>query len=248
MIFFLKRLGVIGSIDYRVPRSFPSWSLGTRRFTALTVGITLILLQITCLQAQPRCPTRRPAGSTPLTPAEATRDASRFLTPAPATLETARFLSPAEAANTTREEHLVPNLELGNEAPHGQEPKQKDDDEFGLTLPTRDQLFRLHSEQSFLERLRKELPKVKNVEFPKDVPFVPEVEKPISFPLQTITPVFSQVCYRPLYFEDKKTERFGKYVPCVQPLVSTSRFYVDVIMLPCRLWLKPPWVFECDNR
>jgi hypothetical protein len=234
MIFFLKRLGVIGSIDYRASRVI-------LRFTALTVGITLFLLQITCLQAQPRFPTRRPAGSTPPSPAEATRDASRFLTPAPATFETARFLSPAQAANTTREElTLAP--------PHGQEPKQKDDDEFGLTLPTRDQLFRLQSEQAFLARLRKDLPKVKNVEFPKDVPFVPELEKPVPFPLQTIAPVFSQVCYRPLYFEDKKTERFGKYVPCVQPLVSTSRFYVDVIMLPCRLWLKPPWVFECDNR
>jgi hypothetical protein len=233
-MIFLDRLGVIGSVKYRAGRV--RW-----RVIPITAGITLLLLQTTCLQAQTRCPTSRQPGSTPLSAPGATRDAYRFLTPGPATLATAVFLSPAEAANSGE-------IKAEMASPGPQESKQKDDDEFGLTLPTRDHLFRLQSEQAFLERLRKELPKVKNVEFPKDVPFVPDLEKPVPFPLQTITPVFSQVCYRPLYFEGKRAERFGEYVPCVQPLVSTSRFYVDAIMLPCRLWLKPPWVFECDNR
>jgi hypothetical protein len=230
----LDRLGVIGSAKYRAGRVI-------RQITALTVGITFFGLQIAYVQAQLSCPTNRLPGSTTPSPPGATRDACRFLPPGPATLETAVFLSPAEAASLTGDEPA-----LGPS--HPLEFKQKDDDEFGLKLPTREHLFRLQSEQNFLERLRKELPKVKNVEFPKDVPFVPELEKPVPFPLQTIAPVFSQVCYRPLYFEDKRAERFGEYVPCVQPLVSTSRFYVGVITLPHRLWLKPPWDFECDNR
>jgi hypothetical protein len=233
MVFFLERLGVNGPIE-RAGRVI-------LRVTAFTVGITFLLPQITCLQAQPRSPTSRQPGSTPVSAPGATRDACRFLTPGPATVETAVLLSLAEATNLREIK-----AEMASEGT--QESKQKDDDEFGLTLPTRDHLFRLQSEQAFLERLRKELPKVKNVEFPKDVPYVPGVEKLIPFGPQTIAPVFSQVCYRPLYFEDKRTERFGEYVPYVQPLVSTTRFYVGVILLPYRMYLQPPWVFECDNR
>jgi len=123
-------------------------------------------------------------------------------------------------------------------------------DEFGLAPPTRAQLFRVQSEQALKERFRQEMPKVKNVDFPKDVPPLPEVRgsENAPFPEQTISPIAGQVCYRPLYFEDKRTERFGQYVPYVQPLLSAERFYRDVLLLPCRLVMTPPWSFECDNR
>ena len=129
-----------------------------------------------------------------------------------------------------------------------QGPKETIPDELELTPPTRDELFRVQSERSLQERLRKELPKVKNVDFPKDATPWREVPDLAPFPEQVISPIVSQVCYRPLYFEDKRTERFGHYVPFVQPFVSAGRFYGDALLLPYRLWKAPPWTFECDNR
>jgi hypothetical protein len=121
-------------------------------------------------------------------------------------------------------------------------------DAFGLTPPTREQLFRVQSEKGLQERLRQELPQVKKVDFPKDAPGVPEVPELAPFAKHVVSPIASQVCYRPLYFEVKRTERFGEYVPCVQPLMSAGRFYGDVLLLPFRMCLTPPWTFECDNR
>lgn len=91
---------------------------------------------------------------------------------------------------------------------------------------------------------------MKKVDFPADAPplrEMPGADLP-PFPEQAISPIANQVCYRPLYFEDKHTERFGRYVPCVQPLVSAGRFFGDALLLPCRLWKAPLWTFECDNR
>ena len=136
------------------------------------------------------------------------------------------------------------------QVPGPQNPKQTLPDDLGLTAPTRDQLFRVQSERSLQERLRKELPKVKKVDFPKDATPLREVPDAdlVPFPEQVISPIASQVCYRPLYFEDKRTERFGHYVPLVQPFMSAGRFYGDALILPYRLWQTPPWTFECDNR
>jgi hypothetical protein len=236
MLFISKLLGAIVPWDCRDQRV-------EQGLKALLMGTSFFLLQMNCAQAQLASPPTQPPGSPPLSHPLASRNACRFLTPVPGTHDSAMSLSATEAA-----------IAMGNTpalgSPRAQEIKKKDDDEFGLKLPTREQLFRLQSEQAFLERLRKELPEAKNVQFPKDVPFVPEVpqEKLVPFPRQSVAPVSGQVCYRPLYFEDKKTERFGEYVPCLQPLVSTTRFYVGVLMLPWRLYVKPPWVFECDNR
>jgi hypothetical protein len=121
-------------------------------------------------------------------------------------------------------------------------------DEFSLTPPQRDQLFRVQSEQSLKERFRQELPKLKKVDFPTEASVLPEVPEAARFPERVISPIASQVCYRPLYFEDKRTERFGQYVPCVQPLISAGRFYTDALILPGRLLFTPPWSFVCDNR
>ncbi len=122
-------------------------------------------------------------------------------------------------------------------------------DEIGLTPPTRDDLFRVQSEQSLKERLREALPKVKKVDFPEDAPLPKSTGVEVAHALDLFAiPISSPVCYRPLYFEDKRTERFGQYVPCVQPFLSAGRFYRDVVILPCRLLLTPPWTYQCDNR
>ena len=120
-------------------------------------------------------------------------------------------------------------------------------DEFGLTPPTREQLFRVQSEEGLKERLRQELPQVKKVDFPREAPAVLFTEL-APFPEKMVSSIASQVCYRPLYFEVKRTERSGEYVPYVQPLLSAGRFYGDVLLFPFRLCLTPPWTFECDNR
>ena len=127
----------------------------------------------------------------------------------------------------------------------------KPPDEFGLLPPTPEQLFRVQSEQAMKKRLRQDLPQVKNVDFPKEGPPLPAGSDPdlTMFPAHVfVSPNAGQVCYRPLYFEDAGTDRFGDYVPCLQPLISAKRFYMDLLSLPCRMWLAPPWTFECDNR
>ena len=106
----------------------------------------------------------------------------------------------------------------------------------------------MQSEQGLQERLRKELLNVKNVEFPKDTIRPTDVKDLNAFFPLIVVPIPGQVCYRPLYFEDKRTERFGQYVPCVQPLISTARFYGNVLILPYRIYAAAPWRFECDNR
>jgi len=127
-------------------------------------------------------------------------------------------------------------------------------DEFGLAPPTRAQLFQVQSEQSQKEvlrqELRQELPNLEKVEFPADakLPSQAPGAGQTAFPQQFVSPVPNNVCYRPLYFEDKATERFGHYVPYAQPFLSAGCFYGDVIILPYRVWQTPPWTFECDNR
>lgn len=121
-------------------------------------------------------------------------------------------------------------------------------DEFGLGYPTADRLFRLESEQAFRDRLAQELPKVKNVRFPMDVPLISWARPAEPFPEMRVAPVIFPICYRPLYFEDKRTGRFGQYVPYLQPVISLSRFYADVLLLPIHVVTTPPWTFECDNR
>ena len=151
-----------------------------------------------------------------------------------ASRDACRFLTPAVALNPSS-------------VPMQENKKVKAADDYGMALPTPAELFRVQSEGAFLDRLRQEMPNVKKVEFPRDVPFLPEADptKSVGYSALTIRPVSGQVCYRPLYFEDRRTERLGGYIPCVQPLVSASRFYCGVLLLPIRMCVTPPWTYEC---
>ena len=117
-----------------------------------------------------------------------------------------------------------------------------------FAFPAKDRLFRLESEDAFRERLRQELPQVKDVQFPKDVPFLPEAKTTVEPQQLSVGPVSAVICYRPLYFEQRRTERNGRHLPCIEPVVSATRFYFDVLVLPYRMVKAPPWTFECDNR
>jgi hypothetical protein len=111
----------------------------------------------------------------------------------------------------------------------------------------KDEVFRLESEYVFRERLRREFPTVKNVQFPADVLVHVRATTADLLAPRVVEPVFAPVCYRPLYFEDPRTERFGHYVPYLQPLISTSKFYLNVLELPCRMIAAPPWTYECGS-
>ncbi len=45
----------------------------------------------------------------------------------------------------------------------------------------------------------------------------------------------------PVYFDDINAERFGNHVGIMQPFLSAAKFYGDVILLPYRAWMTPPW-------
>jgi hypothetical protein len=55
------------------------------------------------------------------------------------------------------------------------------------------------------------------------------------------------VCHLPLYFEQRRPERQGAYVPLVQPVISVTRFYTDVALLPFKVVIRPPWRLQCNT-
>jgi hypothetical protein len=53
--------------------------------------------------------------------------------------------------------------------------------------------------------------------------------------------VASDLCYRPLYFEDAMLERHGQTRhPLVQPLASGTRFFLTFPVLPYAMTVNPP--------
>ncbi len=105
-----------------------------------------------------------------------------------------------------------------------------------------DQLFRVESERQLKERMLKEY----MAQGQTKVAFPPEatvrfLKRPQLFPRATAFLENANLCSYPLYFEDARTERHGLYCPLVQPLVSTSLFYFDTLVLPFKMIVAPPW-------
>jgi hypothetical protein len=123
--------------------------------------------------------------------------------------------------------------------------------ELGLVPPSPQVLFRTESEAAFLERLRVEgLQKKITLSFPKDsnppLPPMPVLVRSLPSP-QVAAYVPSLVCHSPLYFEARNTERYGWYVPGLQPVLSAGKFYLDTLLLPERLVTSPPWTRQCET-
>lgn len=53
-------------------------------------------------------------------------------------------------------------------------------------------------------------------------------------------PVAGDFCYRPLYFEEKNLERYGRHWGPVQPIVSGARFFTTVPALPYLMAVNHP--------
>ncbi len=82
--------------------------------------------------------------------------------------------------------------------------------------------------------------------FPDDpVPSVPgpaagRVEVPIAYSPWTI-------CFRPLYFEEVRLERYGDTHGVLQPAISGAHFFGSVVALPYKMTVRPPRSCECSN-
>ena len=54
-------------------------------------------------------------------------------------------------------------------------------------------------------------------------------------------------CYRPLYFEDIKLERYGANVGNLQTGLSGVRFFGSILVLPYKMTVRPPRSCQCSN-
>jgi hypothetical protein len=51
----------------------------------------------------------------------------------------------------------------------------------------------------------------------------------------------SALCHKPLYFEDVELERYGQTIsPVFQPIISATKFYLTLPILPYMWGLEPP--------
>lgn len=55
------------------------------------------------------------------------------------------------------------------------------------------------------------------------------------------------ICYRPLYFEDIKLERYGANVGYLQTGLSGAQFFSTIAGLPYKMTVRPPRTCQCSN-
>ena len=122
---------------------------------------------------------------------------------------------------------------------------------------TREDIFNVENDTELLRRIRNELAKEEyNRQTPKekenDTPelkadeFIPPnesiasdkltyVAKTFSYPPRTQVIYPAYVTHRPLYFEDKNSERYGWELGIAQPAISALIFYKDALFWPAHL-------------
>jgi hypothetical protein len=115
--------------------------------------------------------------------------------------------------------------------------------------PSKEELFRLESESSFLRRmqLRKRIQQ-QNAEYtlPPETSITGTLA-PRAFLPQQATLFPSYVVYHPLYFQQINAERYGWELGVFQPLVSTAQFYGDVLLMPYKVAYNPPWTCDANT-
>ncbi len=151
----------------------------------------------------------------------------------------------------TKYQYFPDVIDHSQKKPAGQNKASGDDlGDFSLELPTPSQLFRPESEAQSRARIRQRAyeRKITKVEFPKDSPLVYEREMPSYMkPYQVITFHSECVFYRPLYFEEKRIERYRHYVPGLVWITSPALFYARGITLPARMIIRPPWGWQSSH-
>jgi hypothetical protein len=78
-------------------------------------------------------------------------------------------------------------------------------------------------------------------ELPGECPLGDETFRGRCFAPITYTWTASQLCHKPLYFEDVQLERYGHMAgPWVQPLASAANFFLTIPILPYKMGLETP--------
>lgn len=118
-----------------------------------------------------------------------------------------------------------------------------------LEPPGKRQLYQLDSEFRLQERLRQEAeqrPRPERILFP-DEPVLNDPYKGRCFAPSTgiVEPFY--VCYNPLLFEQRNSERWGWDLAMVQPLLSAGKFFGDVLLLPYKLGSMGRCPYECNT-
>jgi hypothetical protein len=119
-----------------------------------------------------------------------------------------------------------------------------------LEPPRPERVFQIESEATLRQRMRQEArQREERIEFPKDVYLIApgEVYAGRKWPMQSTATVPNIVCYRPLYFEDLNSERYGWDACLFQPFLSTGKFYLDTLMLPYNMGVLSPCDCECNT-
>jgi hypothetical protein len=102
---------------------------------------------------------------------------------------------------------------------------------------------RLQSEDAWQRRLQAEAAAAnKQLVFPQDAP-LPSERPPHGGPLKKAQVEPYYVCYGPLSFEQRNSERYGWDLGPVQPPLSAGVFYVDLVTAPLK-WMCNPWRTE----
>ncbi|HWB00164.1 MAG TPA: hypothetical protein VG713_16840, partial [Pirellulales bacterium] len=71
---------------------------------------------------------------------------------------------------------------------------------------------------------------------PRDDRFIPRSWSPMTYTWKA-----SNLCHKPLYFEDERLERYGHAFPRpLQPLASAAFFFGTVPLLPYKMGIEPP--------
>jgi hypothetical protein len=78
-------------------------------------------------------------------------------------------------------------------------------------------------------------------ELPPECPLGNDVFQTRSFAPITYTWTASQLCHKPLYFEDEQLERYGHMAgPWLQPFASAANFFCTIPILPYKMGLELP--------
>jgi hypothetical protein len=154
---------------------------------------------------------------------------------------------PERAPFTIRRTEFQPPLGMSDDR-RGSDDRTLDQT-IQLEPPGNDRLFRLESEAALNERMRQE-GKTKIPREPITFPDEPVVSRDAfpgrHWPPQTEVVEPNYVCHGRLLFEDKNSERFGWDFGILQPVISTAKFYADVVTLPYHIATAPCRCYDCS--
>jgi hypothetical protein len=132
--------------------------------------------------------------------------------------------------------------------PRQERPTEPAPTERKLTEPTLQRVYRVESEEAWRARIRAELerPGQAPVVFPEEVALPDELPDERGGPLKHAIAEPAYVCYQRLPFERKNTERYGWEIGPIQPAISATAFYFDLLAEPLYLLNDPLRCYECS--